>query len=901
MSAPPTPQPIKSPTLNRSIQQTRADSRANEGLDSRWGRILDWRHWSLVSRLVAFMGIVAALWQVSSPYQLGILLGLHLLLIGISQIDQEVDDRELALEHSRSTIDVHLLVVTLVFMLNTSFIAYALNFAPLGAFMVASALVLSSAQRHLILMMLIFTLELSWALKYADSVMEAGTHALIYGAGLGLMMWLIRRVEGTRSKNEYDQANMSPYPSSMYDVQNAYELYRPPSGVQKSLVVEADVTVQELSSPVSIHELQDELHTHEDLGNVVQAEAVIPSTPTPAPYYGSSVSGEHDLGLATRQVQPFAPPEHLDNIRQHAQEQRKRPLEFLDLSCAIVLGHLAEQLQADSAVLIWRRNKSGGREAAVRWRWTKRPSDLWRACYFSVESKLIRQAMSTDGVFDLSQADGWDGILPYYLPEKKIARMLAVPICPYGEGEADGLLIIDRDLDEPWTETELDASFRLAQKINLDVDISRFMKQLVHNSGLSDALLLGLSNLNESEELVGLARALLEGVIVHDVCRWIAVCGRLGDQVVLLSTWSKDQQLYLDGERYPLGDDAVSLCLKSAQMIEAGTAVKRNSGEPELTRMELHEIFPFPLPALERCASVHVKPLCDPYGEEVHGAIVLGVEHQALLATPYINPLDLIIEEAAVKMSWLHAHEQLRQLAMIDGLTGLYNHRSFQSELDQILKRARRAKNSTALILLDIDHFKSINDQYGHPFGDQVLQGVAEALRDSMREVDLVARYGGEEFAIALEDSSIEDVKIAAERARSAVEALLFHYKEKDVKVTISLGAALFPQDALEKADLIDCADQSLYEAKRKGRNQVQIWSESRLDERNPSRMWTRHPVASSQELRGLDALISPSGDELEAHGLFDTDQQRLLEERSLRADGRVPDATPSTNSSSES
>jgi diguanylate cyclase (GGDEF)-like protein len=333
--------------------------------------------------------------------------------------------------------------------------------------------------------------------------------------------------------------------------------------------------------------------------------------------------------------------------------------------------------------------------------------------------------------------------------------------------------------------------------------------------------------------------------------------------------------------------------LTSGEVIEAGTVVPRDEGKgPE--RVALSEVFPFSLPALERCASVQVKPLFDPYGEQVYGAIVLGVEHQALLAEPYINPINLIIDEAAVKLSWLHAHEQLRQLAMFDGLTSLSNHRSFQSELDQILKRARRAERPTALILLDIDHFKNINDSYGHPFGDQVLKGVAGALKESMREVDLVARYGGEEFGVALEDSSIEDVKIAAERARSAVEALSFSHKGEEVKVTISLGVALFPNDASEKTELIDRADQSLYEAKRRGRNQVRIWSESRLDERSPSRMWTRHPVAGSQELRGLDALISPSGDELEVDGIFETSQQRLLEERALRADGRAPSSDDS-------
>ena len=342
-------------------------------------RFLGWSQWQMTSRGVAFLGIIASLWQLQGRVVLGVLISLHLGLIALSQRPSLEPE-----EPRGSRVDAHLLVISLVFMLNTSFATYALSFAPLGAFAVAAALLLSPAQRHLILMMLIFTLELGWTLKHASSVHEASSHAVIYGAGLGLMLWLVKQVRGGSLTEALHESRSAHYVSAtLYELPSNEGPQPTPSGVQKSFVAEADVTVQELSAPrfsqerpgddsppMNDQSAQEERRVDEPTGRPALSsddpQEALPASSTP--YYGSSVSGEHDLGLATRQVRPFSPPDQLDHIRQHALEQRKRPLEFLDLSCAIVLGHLAEQLRADSAVLVWRRNKSGGKEAAVRWR-----------------------------------------------------------------------------------------------------------------------------------------------------------------------------------------------------------------------------------------------------------------------------------------------------------------------------------------------------------------------------------------------------------------------------------------------------------------------------------------------------------------------------------------------------
>ena len=127
----------------------------------------------------------------------------------------------------------------------------------------------------------------------------------------------------------------------------------------------------------------------------------------------------------------------------------------------------------------------------------------------------------------------------------------------------------------------------------------------------------------------------------------------------------------------------------------------------------------------------------------------------------------------------------------------------------------------------DIDHFKSINDTYGHPFGDQILKKLAEIMLDTVRVVDMAARYGGEEFVLILENSEVNGGLQIAERIRSRLAGLKLFYKDQPVTVTISFGLAVFPDDGAEKSTLITKADQALYAAKRRGRNRVLPWHTS--------------------------------------------------------------------------
>ncbi len=164
----------------------------------------------------------------------------------------------------------------------------------------------------------------------------------------------------------------------------------------------------------------------------------------------------------------------------------------------------------------------------------------------------------------------------------------------------------------------------------------------------------------------------------------------------------------------------------------------------------------------------------------------------------------------------------MQRLSITDGLTGLYVHRHFQARLDEEMRRAERYKEPLALLMIDIDFFKKYNDNFGHLAGDAVLKRVASLLKEGLESADFAARYGGEEFVAILPKQDKAQAAAKAEAIRRAVEADAFKFEDQVAKVTVSIGFACFPEDAMIKKGLIDRADLALYKAKNGGRNRVQ-------------------------------------------------------------------------------
>jgi diguanylate cyclase (GGDEF)-like protein len=164
----------------------------------------------------------------------------------------------------------------------------------------------------------------------------------------------------------------------------------------------------------------------------------------------------------------------------------------------------------------------------------------------------------------------------------------------------------------------------------------------------------------------------------------------------------------------------------------------------------------------------------------------------------------------------------LKEQSVRDGLTGLFNHRHFQETFERDFHFSQRYGEDLACLLLDLDHFKNINDRYGHLAGDFVLSEFAKHLQSRMRRADLAARYGGEEFAIVLPRTTLHGALAVAEQIRSHLAAAIFLYKDMEISITVSIGLASLANDnPRTPQDLLLAADQALYQAKNSGRNQI--------------------------------------------------------------------------------
>jgi diguanylate cyclase (GGDEF)-like protein len=221
---------------------------------------------------------------------------------------------------------------------------------------------------------------------------------------------------------------------------------------------------------------------------------------------------------------------------------------------------------------------------------------------------------------------------------------------------------------------------------------------------------------------------------------------------------------------------------------------------------------------LEYSLSGHVLNVHDHYLLFAHTVRLTDHEMVATLSRLTDELTDLTRQLNKKNRELEAANETITRLMNTDPLTGLTNRRQLSERMDVELSKARRHDHPLSALMMDIDHFKSINDTYGHGAGDAVLFGVAEILKQTCRKEDIVARYGGEEFVVLLPDSPAAAALDCAERIRKAIEGSVF--PEIDRKVTASLGATLFAPTDTEES-FIQRADAALYEAKASGRNRV--------------------------------------------------------------------------------
>ncbi|MEE9524111.1 MAG: sensor domain-containing diguanylate cyclase, partial [Thermodesulfovibrionales bacterium] len=289
-----------------------------------------------------------------------------------------------------------------------------------------------------------------------------------------------------------------------------------------------------------------------------------------------------------------------------------------------------------------------------------------------------------------------------------------------------------------------------------------------------------------------------------------------GEPAVIFIKKDKENSFELAGSKgirvpeqkeFGLNDTILNLCIENRQKLILSDASSMKKKLLPFRTIAISSILCFPL--------IHE--------EEVLGVAVTFSHRKDAFDIYQTEGIEILNNMASLSIDNVNLLHRIDEMALTDGLTGLFNHRHFQERLDEEIKRTGRTNDPLSLVLTDIDHFKSVNDNYGHPAGDAVLREVSDIIRSRMRETDIAARYGGEEFALILTNTDVRGALKIAEDLRAVVEDKDFSSVDK--QITISLGISSYPADASVKQDLIDKADQALYYAKENGRNRSILWS----------------------------------------------------------------------------
>ena len=197
--------------------------------------------------------------------------------------------------------------------------------------------------------------------------------------------------------------------------------------------------------------------------------------------------------------------------------------------------------------------------------------------------------------------------------------------------------------------------------------------------------------------------------------------------------------------------------------------------------------------------------------------------------------LRSVADQVAVGVTNARLYARVQRQATIDGLTSLLNHRTGQEKLAEQLRLSERYQRHLSIVMIDVDHFKSINDNYGHPVGDVVLMSVARLIKRDCRDVDLPVRYGGEEFLLVLPEVNQEGAIVVAERIRKSLNQEVIKHDNVELSVTASFGVSSFPDDSMSQKTLLELADKALYLSKRLGRNQVHTAADLMFEEAPPA------------------------------------------------------------------
>ena len=411
--------------------------------------------------------------------------------------------------------------------------------------------------------------------------------------------------------------------------------------------------------------------------------------------------------------------------------------------------------------------------------------------------------------------------LPYYVGPCPVRAVMALPV--FEHGALRGVLAVDRVDDRAFTPKEQE----------LVEEASRYAVRAIQN----ERVFVQLERAKvEQGKLYRAAEALGAATTEGDVIEAGVKSAREITSVDFAAVTLFDESTKMHEIRAVSGDGAGDV---------VGQKFRHNAGLVSMVLQNRHplpyrgeydaarqivftrRVAPPPMPSIVVLPLlVHDRPL---------GTLVLGSRRRAAFNDAVRSTLEVLASHMAVSLSNARMMRRLEELATMDGLTGLLNKRAMLEVADQKIAAAKRFGRQLSVLVTDIDHFKKVNDTYGHDVGDVVIKGLGEILRRAKRNTDAVARFGGEEFVIICEETDARGAMLLAERVREELGKTIFHPPGKaaaggeplSVNVTCSIGVATFPAAGGAWDEMFKAADQALYVSKRSGRNRSTAWSAS--------------------------------------------------------------------------
>jgi len=486
---------------------------------------------------------------------------------------------------------------------------------------------------------------------------------------------------------------------------------------------------------------------------------------------------------------------------------REQTVENISRGCDLLLELLRRSLGLTTVAVLW--TSPDGSELRLRYLATSR-GDIDTGPY-PPGSGICGGVGSERGELFLAPVRTSRTMLPYYLSNEGVGAAAAILVPSFSDKSGDrlGIICADREGDEPWLDAELDTLRLAARHLARDIEMGRMLLRMDRERGNIQLLCLGLNNLNQG---LGLDSVLDEAVR--------AVKNLIPADFVVITLFEEGRlrnfratgkgEEHLNGLEFEVDQGLVGRVFRDGIILPAGCRHRGNV-----------PIFA-PGDKFGPTPSLICLPLKNE-ADETFGVLSVGRDEEGVFSRERQDILALISTQVAVKIDLGRAHEKINLLASTDPLTGLANRRTLEHGLEVMLERAARLDTSLAVIMVDIDYFKQVNDNYGHACGDEALKAVAGLLAGAVRNVDLAARYGGEEFALVLENTDVRGAEKLAERIRAAVEAMAVACEGQEIKVTISMGIAICPGHGDDPETLLARADEALYRAKEAGRNRVEI------------------------------------------------------------------------------